>query len=152
MQTGKFIKNAAVLTVTALILRGIGMVFRVWLSGAVGAEGMGLYQLILSVYMLAATFATSGICTAVTRLIAEELEVGTARSVRRILFRSVCLTLVIFSSTLLILQFSHEEPFAEYHRDGSNQFQLHYRNELLLQIVFRCHLHQLQLLLQDRVV
>ncbi|MBQ5597346.1 MAG: oligosaccharide flippase family protein, partial [Clostridia bacterium] len=99
MQTGKFIKNAAVLTVTALILRGIGMVFRVWLSGAVGAEGMGLYQLILSVYMLAATFATSGICTAVTRLIAEELEVGTARSVRRILFRSVCLTLVIAAAS-----------------------------------------------------
>ncbi|MEE1126634.1 MAG: oligosaccharide flippase family protein, partial [Acutalibacteraceae bacterium] len=99
MQTGKFIKNAAVLTVTALILRGIGMVFRVWLSGAVGAEGMGLYQLILSVYMLAATFATSGISTAVTRLIAEELEVGTARSVRRILFRSVCLTLVIAAAS-----------------------------------------------------
>ena len=99
MQTGKFIKNAAVLTVTALILRGIGMVFRVWLSGAIGAEGMGLYQLILSVYMLAATFATSGISTAVTRLIAEELEVGTARSVRRILFRSVCLTLVIAAAS-----------------------------------------------------
>ncbi len=95
MQKGKFIKNAMVLTVTALILRGIGMVFRVWLSNAVGAEGMGLYQLILSVYMLAATFATSGIATAVTRLIAEELEIGTAKSVRRILLRSVSLTLLI---------------------------------------------------------
>ena len=95
MQTGKFIKNAAVLTVTALILRSIGMVFRIWLSNAVGADGMGLYQLILSVYSLAATFATSGICTAVTRLIAEELTCGTARSVKRIFRRSVWLTLII---------------------------------------------------------
>ncbi len=95
MQTGKFIKNAAVLTVTALILRGVGMVFRVWLSRAVGAEGIGLYQLIISVYMLASTFAAGGICTAVTRLIAEELECGTAKSVRRILRRSVYLTLII---------------------------------------------------------
>ncbi len=95
MQTGKFLKNAAVLTVTALILRSIGMFFRIWLSNAVGADGMGLYTLILSVYMLAATFATSGICTAVTRLIAEELECGTKRSVNRILRRSIYLTLII---------------------------------------------------------
>ncbi len=103
MQTGKFIKNAAVLTVTALILRSIGMIFRVWLSNAVGAEGMGLYQLILSVYMLASTFATSGISTAVTRLIAEELTCGTARSVRRILRRSVYLTLIIAAASAVLV-------------------------------------------------
>ena len=95
MQTGKFIKNAAALTVTALILRSIGMVFRIWLSAAVGEEGMGLYQLIISVYVLASTFATSGICTAVTRLIAEELECGGEKSVRRILRRSVLLSLIV---------------------------------------------------------
>ena len=95
LQTGKFIKNAAVLTVTALVLRSIGMFFRIWLSSAIGAEGMGLYTLILSVYMLASTFATSGISTAVTRLIAEELTCGTARSVKRIFARSVILTLCV---------------------------------------------------------
>ena len=95
MQTGKFIKNAAILTVTALVLRSVGMFFRIWLSNAIGAEGMGLYTLILSVYMLASTFATSGISTAVTRLIAEELTCGTARSVKRIFARSVILTLTV---------------------------------------------------------
>ncbi len=107
MQTGKFIKNAAVLTVTALILRSIGMVFRVWLSNAVGAEGMGLYQLILSVYTLAATFATSGLSTAVTRLIAEELTCGTRRSVKRIFRRSLLLTFIIAAvSTAAVWFFS----------------------------------------------
>ena len=99
MQTGKFIKNAAVLTVTALILRSVGMFFRIWLSAAIGAEGMGLYTLILSVYMLASTFATSGISTAVTRLIAEELTCGTARSVKRIFARSVMLTLCVAAAS-----------------------------------------------------
>ncbi len=90
-----FVKNAAILTVTSLILRTVGMFFRVYMSGKIGAEGMGLYQLIFSIYVLGATFATSGISTAVTRLVADELVSGSLRSVRRILRRSVILSLLI---------------------------------------------------------
>ncbi len=98
-----FVKNAAVLTVTSLILRTIGIFFRIFLSGKIGAEGMGLYQLIVSIYVLGSTFATSGISTAVTRLIADELACGTARSVRHILRRSILLSLGIgLLSTALI--------------------------------------------------
>lgn len=98
-----FIKNAAVLTVTSLILRTVGIFFRIFLSGKIGAEGMGLYQLIVSIYVLGATFATSGISTAVTRLVADELACGTARSVRHILRRSILLSLGIgLVSTALI--------------------------------------------------
>ena len=98
-----FVKNAAVLTITSLILRTIGIFFRIFLSGKIGAEGMGLYQLIVSIYVLGATFSTSGISTAVTRLIADELACGTARSVRHILRRSILLSLGIgLISTALI--------------------------------------------------
>lgn len=98
-----FVKNTAILTVTSLILRTVGMFFRIYMSGKIGAEGMGLYQLIFSIYVLGATFASSGICTAVTRLIADELVRGTAESVRHILRRSVLLSLIIgLLSTLLI--------------------------------------------------
>lgn len=98
-----FVKNAAVLTVTSLILRTVGIFFRIFLSGKIGAEGMGLYQLIVSIYVLGSTFATSGISTAVTRLVADELVCGTARSVRHILRRSILLSLSIgLLSTALI--------------------------------------------------
>ncbi len=90
-----FVKNAAVLTVTSCILRTIGIFFRIYLSNSIGAEGMGLYQLIISVYVLAATFATSGISTAVTRLVADELVCGTAKTVRRVLHRSVAVSVVL---------------------------------------------------------
>lgn len=103
MRHGVFVKNAAVLTVTSLILRTVGIFFRIFLSGKIGAEGMGLYQLIVSIYVLGATFATSGISTAVTRLIADELVCGTARSVRHILRRSILLSLLVgLVSTALI--------------------------------------------------
>ncbi len=103
MRHGVFVKNAAVLTITSLILRTVGIFFRIFLSGKIGAEGMGLYQLIVSIYVLGATFATSGISTAVTRLIADELVCGNARSVRHILRRSVALSVGIgLVSTALI--------------------------------------------------
>ncbi|MBQ9964498.1 MAG: polysaccharide biosynthesis protein [Clostridia bacterium] len=95
MKHAVFFKNAAVLTVTSLILRTIGIFFRIFLSGKIGAEGMGLYQLIVSIYVLGSTFATSGISTAVTRLIADEMVCGTARTVRRILYRAIALSLLI---------------------------------------------------------
>ena len=91
MKPTRFVKNTVILTVTSLILRTVGIVFRIYLSGKIGSEGMGLYQLVISVYVLASTFATSGISVAVTRLVADELVRGTAHSVRHVLRRSLLL-------------------------------------------------------------
>lgn len=90
-----FLINTVILTLTALILRGIGMFFRIYLSNIIGAEGMGLYQLIISIYMLASTFASSGISTAVTRLCADEMVCGSRESVFSVLKKSLKLSFVL---------------------------------------------------------
>ena len=100
-----FLKNAIILTVTSLILRTVGMFFRVYMSGKIGAEGMGLYQLIFSIYVLGATFATSGISTAVTRLVADELAHKRTRSARHILRRAIMLSLIIGLASTAIIYF-----------------------------------------------
>lgn len=89
-----FIKNAFVMTVTATILRLAGMVFKIWLANRVGAEGIGLYQIIFSVYVFAAAFASSGICTAVTAMVASDERFG-RRAVKRVMNRSFLLTAVV---------------------------------------------------------
>jgi len=61
------------LALTAQLLRIVGIFFTAYLTRKIGAEGIGLYQLILSVYFLASTLASSGIGTAVSRLTAETL-------------------------------------------------------------------------------
>lgn len=99
-----FFKNTAILTVTQLILRFLGIVFKVYLSGAVGSEGIGLYQLIFSVYTLANTFATSGLSVAVTRLITDEAAVGSGEGIKKILSKSVFLSL-LFSTLSGVLIF-----------------------------------------------
>lgn len=103
-----FIKNALILTASSLILRFVGIIFKVWLAQVIGSEGIGLYQLIFSVYVLAATFATSGICTAVTRLVAEELALGTKRGTLKILRRSIELTLIIAAASVAVVFFGAE--------------------------------------------
>lgn len=100
-----FIKNAIILTVSALILRFAGIIFKVWVAKFIGSEGVGLYQLIFSFYMLAATFATSGISTAVTRLVSEEMALGTKNGIIKIFRRSVELTLVLALISLLLVFF-----------------------------------------------
>ena len=92
MKKSSFVKNAAILTVTSLILRTVGIFFRIYMAGKLGAEGMGLYQLVFSIYVLAATFASAGICTAVTRLVTDELACGCPATVRRILRRAMLLS------------------------------------------------------------
>ena len=72
--SGALIKNAVLLTVFSLACKGIGMLFRLYLSVRIGAEGMGLYQLVMSVYTLFSAFATAGFTVAVARRVAERLE------------------------------------------------------------------------------
>lgn len=108
MKRTLFIKNALILTASSLILRFVGIIFKVWLAALIGSEGIGLYQLIFSVYVLAATFATSGICTAVTRLVAEELALGSKKGTLKILRRAIEITILIAAVSVAIVYFGAE--------------------------------------------
>lgn len=105
MKKTVFIKNALILTVSSLILRFIGIIFKVWLAKEIGSEGIGLYQLIFSVYVLISTFATSGISTAVTKLCAEELALGSKKGTLRILKRAITISLILAVISLSIVFF-----------------------------------------------
>ena len=74
------------------------MVFRVYLAARIGAQGMGLYQLITTVYNLALTIATAGIGIAATRMITEEMALGGGQRLR-----SLCKKLLLASLVLGLL-------------------------------------------------
>ena len=69
----KFILNGLLLTSVSLLMRGVGVCFNVYISNTVGAEAMGLFTLISTVYGFAITLATSGVNLAATRLVSEAL-------------------------------------------------------------------------------
>lgn len=68
-----FLINVVILTATAILMQTIGISFSVYISNKIGAESVGLFGLIMSVYSFAITLATSGINLASTRIVSEEI-------------------------------------------------------------------------------
>lgn len=101
----RFLKNTVLLTVTALVMRTIGVKYRVWLTEGIGASGMGLYELVMSVYSLTVTFASSGLGLAASRLTAEAGERGSGREIRAAVGKCAALGTVtgLFSALFLFL-------------------------------------------------
>jgi len=102
------ILNAFILTGASLLLRAAGMFFRIYLSNRIGAEGMGLYQLITSVYFLAIHLSSGGIGIAVTRMVAERpaLYGKSARDVMRsALLFSLAASLLVMAILLVSADF-----------------------------------------------
>ncbi len=68
--------SAVFLAVFALFSKIIGAFYRVPLTNILGAEGMGMYQLVFSIYALVLSLTTGGIPLAVSRIVAEKKASG----------------------------------------------------------------------------
>lgn len=73
----RILLSTLILTVAAIVARVFSMYYRTVLSQHIGAEGMGLFELIFSVYLMVVTLAYSGINIAVSRLSAEGADPST---------------------------------------------------------------------------
>ena len=91
--------SALLLTGVNLLLRLAGTSFQVYLSASIGAAGIGLLQLTMSVGGLAMVAGMAGIRTATMYLTAEEIGKGHRKNVRQVL--SACfLYSILFSGTV----------------------------------------------------
>ena len=104
----RLIVNTALMTAASLLMRCIAMGFQGYLAARIGATGIGLYQLVMSVEMLATTFAISGIRFAVTRLVSEELGLERGRGVSGAMSRAATYSLFFGSAAMLALTYFAE--------------------------------------------
>ncbi len=100
------------LTLTSFVMKTVAVWFNVYLTGKIGSAGIGLFQLILSVYALAKTMATAGMNLASTRLCIDDYS-HHRHSMRRLLFSAFLIGL--FS---LILLFGFSNFFAAHWIDN----------------------------------
>lgn len=103
MHKQRLLRNTALLTASSLLMNAIAMSFQVWLAGRIGAAGIGLYQLVVSVMNLTATFAISGIRFAATRLVAEELGTDHTGALRSAMGRCLGYAALFGTAAALIL-------------------------------------------------
>ncbi len=106
MKTKSIAKGALILTLAGIITRILGFVYRVYMSNAIGSEGMGLYQLIVPIYMLVWSISSSGISTTVSKLTAQENALNKYGDINRILFHSVIISVLIALVLSIALYFS----------------------------------------------
>lgn len=118
MSKKSIIHGAIILTSANIITRILGFIYRIYMSNVIGAEGMGLYQLIVPIYMLIWSMSSSGFSTTISKLTAQENAKHEQGNIHRILKQSV-LTSVLISVVLSILLFLFSEKIGvEILKDG----------------------------------
>ena len=95
--------NGLTVSFVGLVLRFAAMAYTVYVSGKLGAEGMGLLSLVSSVHTLALTLASSGVNLTCTRLCADALALENYRETRRSLKGCILYSLFfgLFAAVLL---------------------------------------------------
>lgn len=101
----KLILGTLFLTVTGFITRIIGFFYRIFLSNALGAKLLGIYQLIFPVYGICFTVFASGIQTAISKQVAERGATGGIRESRRILSFGILLSVTSALLTSVLVFF-----------------------------------------------
>ncbi|MDE7210548.1 MAG: oligosaccharide flippase family protein, partial [Lachnospiraceae bacterium] len=101
----KLILGTLFLTITGFITRIIGFFYRIFLSNALGARLLGIYQLIFPVYGICFTIFASGIQTAISKQVAEKEINGDSHEIRRILSCGILLSVssAVLMSVLVFL-------------------------------------------------
>lgn len=90
----KFFKTVAVVTVFSISEKFLGFLYRIFLSRTIGAEGVGLYQVALSVFALLVTLSCSGTPITVSRLMTKYKSEGDTKKVSKIISAGLLVTLI----------------------------------------------------------
>jgi len=99
-----YIQGAFILTITNLVTGVLSFVFRILLSRTIGAEGVGVYQLVLPLYTLFITLVSGGVITAISKLVAEQQTKSNYKNMHKII--TICCILFGTWSILLAVTLS----------------------------------------------
>ena len=99
-----FLRNAVLMTLGSVALRFSGLWFRTCICSWIGASGVGIYQLIFSIFSLGITACTSGIGLAVTRMVAEGK--GSRRCLRGCLAFALAMSFAAGAALLAVSDFA----------------------------------------------
>ncbi len=100
-----FVVQGSILAVAGIIVRLIGMVYRIPLIDIIGNEGNGYYTSAYSVYSILLIISSYSLPTAVSKMVASRLAVGQYRNSSRILRAAFLYATIVGGAAALILWF-----------------------------------------------
>lgn len=112
------ITGTLILTGASFITRILGFIFRIYMSNIMGAEGIGLYQLIFPIYMLTWSLCAAGVSLAVSKKVAEltakKLHQDAIRTLKCAIALSggiaLCVSIPLFFFAPLVANYFVHEP------------------------------------------
>ena len=102
----KFFQTVAIVSVFSISEKILGFLYRIYLSHSIGAEGIGLYSVALSIFGLLYTLCCSGIPITVSRLMTKYKAEKKPSKVAKVITAGICLTLITTIPVCLIIYFS----------------------------------------------
>ncbi|MBQ8184997.1 MAG: polysaccharide biosynthesis protein [Lachnospiraceae bacterium] len=81
-----------ILTLTGVVTKIMGFFYKIFLSRTIGAEGLGIYQMIFPIFGICFSLTTAGIETSISRFVAEESARNNPSGSRRILASGLILS------------------------------------------------------------
>ena len=103
-KTKLFFINGFILTFNSFITKCIGMAFNIYISNKIGSEAIGVFGLLMSVYMLAIVLSTSGFNLSCTRIVSEEISNNRISHVLKTLRHCIFFSLILgIGSSIIIL-------------------------------------------------
>lgn len=120
MLKSSILKGTFILTIAGFLTRILGFFYKIFLSSALGAENLGIYQLIFPIYSLCFTLYAGGIQTAISKLVAAQKNISSKQQ-KTILAKGAtlsfciacfCSILLYHTSNFLAVSFIKEERCA----------------------------------------
>lgn len=120
MKKQGFLLSSAILIITVVITKILGLIYKIPLTNILGGEGFGYYSVAYSVFMPMFSMAVAGISTAMARLVSENAAFERYKNVRKIrrvslvFFSAVglCFTILTFIIALPVCVYIVKEPSA----------------------------------------
>ena len=107
LKRNNIVKGTLILTIAGFITRFLGFFYRIFLSNAMGAELLGIYQLIFPVYAICFTIYATGIQTSISRMVAAELGRQNPKNINKILRIGLLISVSLaFILSLLVYKYA----------------------------------------------
>ena len=106
------ITGTATLVIAGLLTRFLGFYYRIFLSSQIGAEGIGLYQMIFPLYILCISLSSSGIQLGICQQVSQDESKGTSSLLTGLIISLpisiICSLVMFFFSDFLATNYLNE--------------------------------------------
>lgn len=108
MDKKTFVRGAALLGISGILIRIIGAFYRIPLTNIIQTKGMAVYSVGFAIYSYLVVISTSGIPTAISKLVSERVSLGDYRGAHKIFQTAYKILLIIGTVTTVAVFFGHD--------------------------------------------